>query len=69
MMPDIKQFALNMLKNNPNFQNNPLAENCIQALETGDNQKGEDIANNLCQTYGISKEDAIKQAKKFFLIP
>lgn len=68
-MPSPIDFALRMIKNNPQFKNNPQAQNYIQILESGDAQKGQEVANNLLNTYGMSKEDALSQAKSFFHIP
>lgn len=68
-MPSPIEFALRLIKNNPQFANNPQAQNYIQILESGDPQKGEEVANNLLNSYGISKEEALSQAKSFFHIP
>ena len=68
-MPNFQALAMNLLKNNPKVANNPQAQNFINVIQQGDSAKGEEIANNLLNTYGISKEDALSQAKKFFLIP
>lgn len=57
---------VNQLKSNPNFTHNPLAQNLLAAIESGDAKKGEEIAKNLCQSYGITPEDACKQAMSFF---
>lgn len=65
-MPNPMDFILRMIKNNPNIANNPQAQNYISILESGDAKKGEEVANNLCQTYGVTKEEAISQAKNFF---
>lgn len=63
---DMKQWAFNMLEKNPNIANTPMAKEMIEVLKSGDNSRGEQMANNILQTYGISKDDAISQAKKFF---
>lgn len=55
-------------KNNPAIANNPMAQNCLSILESGDAKRGEEMANNLLQSYGISKEDALNQARSFFHI-
>lgn len=68
-MFNLQAFAMNLLKKNPNIANNPQAQNFIDVIQRGDKAKGEEIANNLLQTYGMDKEEAIKQAKNFFLIP
>lgn len=38
-------------------------------VKSGDAQKGEEIARNLCNTMGITPEEATKQAANFFNIP
>lgn len=63
---NLEQWALNLISQNPNIANNPRAQEYIKIIQNGDSKKGEEIANNLCQTYGMSKEDAIANAKKFF---
>lgn len=68
-MPSPIDIVLRLIKNNPQFANNPQAQNYIQILESGDSKKGEEIANNLLNSYGVSKEEALSQAKSFFRIP
>lgn len=65
MPPSLKDFALQMLRSNPNFENNPMAQNAIQAIENGDNKTGEEIANNLLDSYGMTKEEGIAQATQW----
>ena len=60
---NLEQWAINLISKNAN---NPRAQEYIKIIQSGDSKKGEEIANNLCQTYGVSKEDAIKNAKQFF---
>lgn len=55
-----------LLQNNPNIQNNPQAQAMISAIQNNDQAKGEEIANNLLKTYGVSKDDALNRARKFF---
>lgn len=62
----INMLLNNLLQNNPNIQQNPQAQNMIDAIKNNDSVKGEQIANNLLQTYGVSKEDALKRAQQFF---
>lgn len=68
-IPNMRDMALNLLMQNPNVANNPNAQEFIQVIQNGDSVKGEQIAQNLCNTYGISKEDAIRNAKSFFHLP
>lgn len=64
----ILNLAMTMINNNPQIANNPQAKSMIEVIQSGDAERGRQIAENLCNTYGVSKEDAIKQAKSFFKI-
>lgn len=61
-------FALNLIQQNPALQNNPNAKEMIEVIRSGDTAKGEQIASNLCKTYGIDKNRAVQQARSFFNI-
>lgn len=52
----------------PSLADNPNARAMIQAVQSGDAEAGERIARNLCQSYGVTPEQAIQQAKGFFHI-
>lgn len=52
-------FAMNMIKRNPAVANNPTAQEAIRAIETGDAKAGEEIANNILNSYGLTKEQAM----------
>lgn len=60
---------MNFLAQNPQIANNPNAQNMINVIMSGDAQKGQQIAHNICQSYGISEQEALKQAKQYFHIP
>ena len=57
---------INRLRSDPMLSKNPLAQNLFTCLQSGDSKKGEEIAMNLCKTYGITPEEACKQAMQFF---
>lgn len=59
-------FALDMIQHNPALQNNPNAREMIDVIKSGDVDRGQQIARNLCNTYGVKPEDAIAQARSFF---
>ena len=61
-------YALKMLQSNPNIASNPRAQEYLQIIQNGDNVRGEQIANNLCNTYGTTKEEALQKALRFFNI-
>lgn len=59
-------FALDMIQRNPALQDNPNAREMIDVIRNGDANRGQQIARNLCDTYGVKPEDAIAQARSFF---
>lgn len=65
-MNNLQNIALNIINQNPNVKRNPRAQEMIQIIQNGDAAKGRAIAENLCRTYGTTKEDAISSAMRFF---
>lgn len=63
---DMMQFALGMLKRNPEIRNNPNAKEMIDCIEKNDASRGEQIANNILNSRGVSRNEAMSQAKSFF---
>lgn len=61
-------FAPNTIRHGPALQNDPNARETIDAIESGDANRGRQIARGLCDAYGVEPEDAIAQAKSFFHI-
>lgn len=59
-------FAMQMLQNNPNIANNPNAQSMINVLQNGSDKEREQLAKNLCSSYGVTPEEAVKQAQQFF---
>lgn len=59
-------MLLNMAMQNSAIANNPRAQEMIQVIQSGDAQKGQQIAMNLCKTYGVSKEQAVGMATEYF---
>lgn len=64
-----REFALNLLRNNPQVRNNPNASELISVIESGDATRGAQIAENLCETYGVTPQEALNQASGFFGLP
>lgn len=69
-MPNINptQFAMNILQSNPRVMNNPQAQGLMQVIQSGDAAKGQQMAENLCKTYGVTPDQALQEARKFFHI-
>lgn len=45
---------------------NPMASGMLDIVESGDARKGEEMADNLCRSMGISRDEAVSQARRFF---
>mgnify|MGYP001378589457 FL=1 len=70
MLPfDPRQMAMNLISQNPNIANNPNAQEFIKVIQNGDSERGQQIADNLCQSYGMTRDEALKSAKSFFNLP
>lgn len=65
-MSNPMSMLLNMAMQNSNIANNPRAQEMLQVIQSGDAQKGQQIAMNLCKTYGVSKEQAVGMATEYF---
>lgn len=70
MLPfDPRQMAMNLISQNSNIANNPNAQEFIKVIQNGDSERGQQIADNLCQSYGMTRDEALKSAKSFFNLP
>lgn len=65
-MIDPKQLALLLAQRNPMVANSPQAQQMLQIIQNGNQEQGAQIAENLCRTMGVSRDDALTQAKQFF---
>lgn len=61
-----RNFALGLINQNPNVANNPQAQEYLGVIQSGDAQKGTEIANNICKSYGMTPQEALERAKQFF---
>lgn len=68
-MFDAKTMAMNMISRNPAIANNPQSMEYLKTIQNGDSKKGQEIADNLCATYGVSKEEVVKRARQMFGMP
>lgn len=65
----LAQMAMNRISSDPSFCNNPQAKAFVDIMQRGDIAQGQEMAKNLCQSYGVSEQEALQQAKSFFRIP
>lgn len=63
-----RNFALGLIQRNPQVANNPQAQEYLGVIQSGDNKKGEEIANNICKSYGVTPQEALEMARQFFKI-
>ena len=63
-------FAQQLVKTNQdNIPNAPWKEAAINAILSGDAQAGQQMAQNLMQSMGMTKEQMMEQARKQFNLP
>ena len=69
-MSKMLNFAQRLVQSNQNnLPNAPWRDAAINAIMSGDAQAGQQIANNIMQSMGMTKEQMMEQAKKQFNLP
>lgn len=70
MMPfgnmDPRQMIQQALQRNPNVANNPQAQEALRVIMSGDAQRGQELARNYCQSFGVTPEEGVQQAQQYF---
>lgn len=63
---NLRAFALQMINRMlpPERKSDPNVQAMIRAIEQNDEAAGIRIATNLCQTYNVTKEDAINDLSR-----
>lgn len=61
-----RQFINNNARSIPQNQNNSLVQNCFNAIQTGDEKRGQQLIENLCKSYGITPQQALDYTRKIF---
>lgn len=67
-MSRLTDMANQIARNNPNVQQVPWAQAGINAILNNDTKAGEQLANNLLQSMGMTKEQAMEMARKNHII-
>ena len=67
-MSKLTDMAAQMIRNNPNIQQSPFAQAGVNAILNNDAKAGEQLANNILQSVGMTKEQAMELARKNHLI-
>ena len=69
-MSKMLNFAQQLVQTNQNnLPNTPWRDSAINAIMSGDAQAGQQIANNIMQSMGMTKEQMMEQARKQFNLP
>ena len=69
-MSKMLNFAQRLVQTNQNYlPNAPWRDAAINAIMSGDAQAGQQIANNIMQSMGMTKEQMMEQARKQFNLP
>lgn len=67
-MSKLTDMAAQMIRNNPNIQQSPFAQAGMNAVLNNDAKAGEQLANNILKSVGMTKEQAMELARKNHLI-
>lgn len=67
-MSKLTDMAAQMIRNNPNIQQSPFAQAGMNAILNNDAKAGEQLANNILKSVGMTKEQAMELARKNHLI-
>lgn len=59
---------MDLIQRNNGIVNNPRAKGMLDVIQSGDSKSGEKIADNLCRSYGVTREQAIQMAREYFKI-
>lgn len=62
-------YGQNAINNTPQVRDNPDYAEMVQAIQSGDAQAGQRLANQILQKYGVSKGQALQMGMKFFNLP
>ena len=60
----LKGIALNMIKNNPKTNNNPIINNLVNMVEKGDKEGAEKFVRNILREKGIDYDQEMANMKK-----
>lgn len=59
------QMLLQRAMSDPRIANNPQAQEIIQVLQSGDAQRGAQLAQNYCQSFGVNPMQVAQQAQQY----
>lgn len=66
MAKSVYDFAENMIRSNPQFKNDPRAQQVLKIIQSRDDKQGIALANEILGSANLTPEDGVKQAMSFF---
>lgn len=64
-----QQIVYGILQTRPDIANSPQGQQLMQILQSGDNEAGMQMAMNICNSYGVTPQQALSSAINFFKNP
>lgn len=68
-MSRMLDIASQLIRNNPNIQQSPFAQAGVIAILNNDAKTGEQLANNILKSVGMTKEQAMQIARNRMHLP
>jgi hypothetical protein len=65
-MNPMMNIIKNKIMNDPQIKNNPMAQNAMQMIQSGNTQGLKSMAENMCKERGITVEQAKEEVMKLF---
>ena len=59
-------LVIRQLEKRPEIAGNPIAREWLEVIRRGDSKKGEEIARNLCGNSGVTVDQALDEARRYF---
>lgn len=68
MDSNFKGAIIGAIERNPNMLDTPMKREMFEALKNGDSKRGEELANNYCQTMEMTdRNQAVSSASNFIM--
>lgn len=65
-MNPMMNIIKNKIMNDPQIKSNPMAQNAMQMIQSGNTQGLKSMAENMCKERGITVEQAKEEVMKLF---
>ena len=69
MNQNLRNYAQQLIQNNPDLPKTPWTQAGVNAILNNDAKAGEQLANNILNAMGMTKEQAMDIARQNHLLP